>query len=161
MRMSAGLVLGFVSLLGAGLLAGEEITIRYGVRAPLVSLDDQTHIRMRQALIRTLRVLVPAIYLPTVLIAAAATILDGADAGLAPRCAAVFALLAWITVTAGGTVPINAAAIDWEPSAPPGDWRAQVDHWERLNSVRAWLAVAAFTLLLAATALQAASSSPR
>jgi uncharacterized membrane protein len=153
--MSAGDVLGFINLFGAGMLAGEEFVVRYGVRAPLASLDDQAHIHMRQGLIRTLRILVPAIYLPTLLTAVAATILDGAGGGLALRCAAVFALLAWIGVTLGGTVPINKAALDWEPSAPPGDWRAQVDRWERLNSLRAWLALAAFALMLAATALHA------
>jgi len=153
--MSAGDLLGFINLFGAGMLAGEEFVIRCGVRVPLASLDDQPHIRLRQALIRTLRVLVPAIYLPTVLTAVAVTILDGADNGLAFRCAAILALLAWIAITLGGTVPINAAALDWDPSAPPGDWQAQVDRWERLNSVRAWLAVAAFALMLAGTALHA------
>jgi uncharacterized membrane protein len=159
--MSAGTVAGLVGLLGAGLLAGEEITIRYGVRAPLASLDDHTHIRVRQALIRRLRVLVPAIYLVTVLSGATAAILDGAESGVALRSAALLALVAWIAVTIGGTVPINAAAMEWEPSAPPGDWRARIDQWERLNSIRAWLAVAAFALLLVATAVHAAGSGAR
>jgi uncharacterized membrane protein len=155
MSASAGDVLGFICLFGAGMLAGEEFVVRYGVRRPLGSLDDQAHIRMRQALIRPLRVLVPAIYLPTVLSALAVTILDGAGPGLPFRCAAVAALLGWITITLGGTVPINAAALDWDPSAPPDGWRSQVDRWERLNSVRAWLAISAFALLLTGTALHA------
>ncbi|HTA07070.1 MAG TPA: DUF1772 domain-containing protein [Streptosporangiaceae bacterium] len=159
--MDAGDVLGLVSLLGAGLLAGEEITIRYGVRAPLARLDDQTHIRVRQALIRRLRVLVPAVYLATIVSAATTAIVDGTSGGLALRSAALVALVAWIAVTVGGTVPINSAALDWEPSAPPGDWRVRVDQWERLNSVRAWLAVAAFALLLVATALHVANGAAR
>jgi uncharacterized membrane protein len=97
----------------------------------------------------------------TLLSAVATAIFDGAGGGLALRSAALLALLGWITVTLGGTVPINAAALDWEPSAPPSDWRMRVDHWERLNSVRAWLAVAAFALLLVATALQSASGGAR
>jgi uncharacterized membrane protein len=48
-----------------------------------------------------------------------------------------------------GTVPINEAAIEWDPAAPPANWRALVDRWEALNSVRAWLAIGAFALLLA------------
>jgi uncharacterized membrane protein len=151
--MSAGDVLGFINLFGAGILAGEEFVIRYGVRGPLASLDDRTHIRMRQALIRTLRVLVPAIFLPVLLSAVAVTVLDGADSGLAIRCAAVLALLGWLAVTLGGTVPINEAVFDWDPVAPPASWRAQIDRWERLNSVRVWLAVGAFALMLAATAV--------
>jgi uncharacterized membrane protein len=153
--MSAGDALGFISLFGAGMLAGEEFVIRYGVRGPLARLDDRAHIRMRQALIRTLRVLVPAIYLPTLLSAVAAAILDGAGRGVVFRCGAILALLAWIAITLGGTVPINEAAFDWDPGAPPPCWRAQVDRWERLNSVRAWLAVGAFALMLIAAALHA------
>lgn len=161
--MSAGGVLGFITLFGAGMLAGEEFVIRYGVRGPLASLPDQQHIRMRQALIRPLRVLVPAIYLPTLLSALAAAILDGASSGassgagpgVALRCAAVLALFAWIAVTLGGTVPINEAVLDWDPAAPPRAWRALVDRWERLNTVRVWLAVGAFAMMLAATAIQA------
>jgi uncharacterized membrane protein len=104
---------------------------------------------MRQGLIRTLRILVPAILLPTLLSAVAVTVVDGADGGLAFRCAAILALLAWVAVTLRGTVPINEAALDWDPAAPPGNWRALVDRWEDLNSVRAGLAVGAFALLLA------------
>jgi Domain of unknown function (DUF1772) len=155
MRMSAGDVLGFMSLFGAGMLAGEEFVIRYGVRAPIASLDDGAHIRLRQALILRLRVLVPAIYLVALVPAVAVAVVDGPGDGLAFRAAALVALLAWIAVTLGGTVPINAAALDWEPGAPPRGWRAQVDRWERLNSVRAWLAVAAFVLMLTAAALHA------
>src|ERR1700733_12436329 len=147
--MGAGEVLGFTSAFGAGLLAGEGFVIRYGGRGPLGRLDQESHIRMRQGLIRTLRVLVPAILVPTLLSAVAVTVVDGADGALAFRCAAILALLAWVSVTRGGTVPINEAALDWDPAAPPGNWRTRVDRWEDLNSVRAWLAMGAFALLLA------------
>jgi uncharacterized membrane protein len=147
--MGAGEVLGFVSVFGAGLLGGEEFVIRYGVRGPLARLDQEPHIRMRQGLIRTLRILVPAIFLPTLLSAVAVTVVDGADSGLALRCAATLALLAWGAVTIRGTVPINEAAVEWDPAKPPANWRAVVDRWEDLNTVRAWLAMAAFALLLA------------
>src|SRR6202020_3338339 len=144
--MSAGAVLGFISVFGAGLLAGEEFVIRYGVREPLSRLDQEPHIRMRQGLIRTLRVLVPAILVPTLLSAVAVTVVDGADGALAFRCAAILALLAWVAVTLRGTGPTNEGALDWDSAAPPGNWRALVDRWEDLNSVRAWLAVGAFAL---------------
>jgi hypothetical protein len=55
-------VLGFVNLFCAGVLAGEEVVICYGVRGPVASLDPQPGILLRQALIRRLRVLVPAIF---------------------------------------------------------------------------------------------------
>jgi uncharacterized membrane protein len=136
------------SVLFAGLLAGEEFVIRYGVRGPLASLADRWHILLRQALIRPLRVLVPSIYLAALISTAAATVLDGIDSGLALRGIGIGALLVWIAVTLGGTVPINAAVLDWDADAPPANWLAQVDRWERLDTVRTWAAVIAFALLL-------------
>jgi uncharacterized membrane protein len=147
--MLAAEVLSLVGVFFAGLLAGEELVIRYAVRGPLATLDDRSHIVLRQALIRTLRVLVPLVYVLTLLFAAAGTLLDGMGPGLVSRCAGMFALLIWIAVTLGGTVPINAAALEWDASAPPVTWREQVDRWERLDTVRTWAAVVAFALLLA------------
>ena len=146
--MTAGDIAGIASVLFAGLLAGEEFVIRYGVRGPLASLNDQPHILLRQALIRPLRVLVPSIYVGTLISAAAATALDGIGSGLALRCSGLAALLVWIAVTLGGTVPINAAVLDWNATAPPADWRAQIERWEHLDTVRTWAAVIAFALLL-------------
>jgi uncharacterized membrane protein len=142
------LLLEFVAIFGAGMLAGEEFVVRYGIRGPLASLPDEPHIQMRQALIRTLRVLVPSIYVPTLLLSIVTTVALGIYGAFLFRCAAVAALLLWMVVTLAGTAPINAAALQWQISAPPPDWRARVDRWEQLNTVRTGLAVAAFMLLL-------------
>ena len=101
--------------------------------------------------IRPLRILVPSIYVGTLISAAAATALDGIGSGALPCAVAGFAaLLVWIAVTLGGTVPINAAVLDCNATAPPaGSGGAQIERWEDLNSVRAWLAAGAFALLLA------------
>jgi uncharacterized membrane protein len=69
--------------------------------------------------------------------------------GTWPLWAGVIALLVWFLVTLFGTVPINAAALDWRPEAPPPDWTAAVNRWESLNTVRTWAAILAFALLLA------------
>jgi uncharacterized membrane protein len=146
--MNPGEIISLISVFLAGLLAGEEFVVRYGVRGPITTLDDQAHIRVRQALIRTLRILVPAIYVPTLLLAATATVIHGFDGWFAVRCVAMGALVVWIAVTLGGTAPINKAALAWQASAPPATWHAQVRRWERLDTIRAWAAVAAFALLL-------------
>jgi uncharacterized membrane protein len=101
--------------------------------------------------------LVQSIYVATLLSAVIATVLDGFDSGFALRCAGILALVIWIAVKLGGTVPINAAALEWNPSAPPPSWRTQVDRWERLNTLRTWAAVAAFALLLIGLTLTATS----
>lgn len=136
------------NLFGAGILAGEELVIRFGVRGPLASLDQRPHIQLRQGLIRRLRVLVPAIFFPTLLLGTAATLLGGPGPGLVFRGAGDGALLAWLLATFGGTVPINQAALRWDPAAPPEDWLRLVRRWERLDSGRAAAAIAAFALFL-------------
>ncbi|HEY1489363.1 MAG TPA: DUF1772 domain-containing protein [Micromonosporaceae bacterium] len=148
------LVIEFIGLFLTGMLAGEEFVVRYGVRGPLAALDDPAHIRFRQGLIWTLRILVPAMFLPAFGVAIAAAVLDGAAAGIAYRLLGVAALTVWILTTLFGTVPINEAALDWSPDAPPANWTALVDRWERLNTVRTWAAVVAFGSLLTAVALR-------
>jgi hypothetical protein len=132
------------ALFFAGLLAGAEVVVRFGVRGPLAALPDEAHIRMRQGLIRTLRVLVPALFVPTLVLSVAALIAGPTIAG----GVAVAALLGWAATTFLGTVPINSAAIDWLPAAPPAHWREVIARWERLDSVRCAAAVIAFIALL-------------
>jgi len=91
--MNPATVLDFVNLFFAGILAGALFVIDYGVgRAVAAVLDEQSQIQVRQALIRSLRVLVPAIFVPTILSGVAITVLDGFDPGFAflsrtARCA--------------------------------------------------------------------------
>ena len=147
-------VLEFVNVLGAGVLAGEEFVIRYGVRAPVATLDERPHLQLRQALIRTLRVLVPAVFGLTILSGIAVTVLGGPGIVLGLRCAGLLALLAFISITLGGTVPINQAILTWDVAAPPKDWQTLVKRWERLDTARTWGAVSAFCLFLAAVVAQ-------
>ncbi len=67
--MNTATVLDFVTLFFAGLLAGALFVIDYGVGPAIAAvLDDQAQIQVRQALIQSLRVLVPAIFVPTILL---------------------------------------------------------------------------------------------
>ena len=147
-------VLAFLNVLCAGVLAGEEFVIRYGVRAPVASLEDRPHLQLRQALIRTLRVLVPAVFGLTTLSGIAVTALGGSGLGLGLRCAGLVALVAFISITLGGTVPINQAILTWDVASPPKDWQALVRRWERLDTIRTWAAISAFGLFLAAVVVQ-------
>ena len=147
-------VLEFMNVLSAGVLAGEEFVIRYGVRAPVASLDERPHLLLRQALIRSLRILVPAVFGLTILSGIAATILGGSGLGLELRCAGLLALLVFFSITLGGTVPINQAILTWDVAAPPQDWQTLVKRWERLDTARTWAAISAFCLFLAAVVAQ-------
>jgi hypothetical protein len=154
--MNAVAVLKFVQLFCAGLLAGAEFLVCFGVRLTITVLDEEPQIQLRQALIRRLRVLVPAVYVPTLLSAVAVTALAGTGDGFVFRCLGLLAVLVWTVTTFLGTVPINQAMLTWRPDAPPKDWRAVVSRWERLDKVRFWAAVLAFAFFLTAVALRRA-----
>ena len=151
--MTTTTIIGFINLLCVGLFAGEEFTIRYGVRAAIASLDTRPHIQIRQALIRRLRILVPAIFGLSVLSGIAVTIANGIDSGFGLRCAGLLALLTFIVVTLRGTAPINQAALTWDASAPPANWRGLIRTWEQLDDVRCWVILITFILFLAAILL--------
>ncbi len=154
-------ILAFVNLFFAGMLAGMEFVIHYGLSTSAEALDERAQLRLRQALVLRLRVLVPAFFVPTALTGIAITVLDGLD-GVGPgfwaRCVAVFAILVWIAIRVIGTVPINSATLTWRLDAPPKDWKAQVSHAERFHIVGTWAAVAAFTFFLIAVALPLAGN---
>ncbi|MFI5909752.1 anthrone oxygenase family protein [Dactylosporangium sp. NPDC051541] len=142
-----------IALFLAGLLAGEELIVRYGVQPALRLLDDHAHIQARVALVRRLRIVVPALMLPTVAAAVAVLVLaDGPGSGW--RWAGAAALTAFLLCSFLGTVPINMKVVDWRPEAPPADWRATVTRWERIDVLRSTAAIVAFGCFAAALAVQ-------
>jgi hypothetical protein len=145
-----------INLFFAGILAGMEIAIHYGLHAPTKVLSDESQLQLRQALVRRLRVLVPAFFLPAALSGIVVAVLDGIAPGLWFRCAAILAVLVWVLLRVIGTVPINAATVAWDSGAPPENWKAQVDHAERFHVFGVWAAVTAFACFLTAMALKLA-----
>jgi len=156
--MNLTTILDFVTVFFAGLLAGALFVIDYGVGPAVAAiLDDQSQIQVRQALILRLRVLVPAIFVPAILLGIAITVLDGIDPGFAFRLAGLLVVLTSFLLTLLGIAPINSAVFDWQPSAPPKNWRTLIGRWERLDRARTWAAAAAFALFLTAMALTLAA----
>jgi hypothetical protein len=156
-NMTPATILDFVNVFFAGMLAGVEFVIHYGLRAPAEILDEQSQLQLRQALVLRLRVLVPAFFVPAAVSGIALTVLDGAAPGFWFRCAGVVAILTWIVIRVIGTVPINSATLTWQPSAPPKNWKALVNHAERFHIVGVWAAVLAFAFFLTATELMLAA----
>jgi len=154
--MNPATVLDFVNLFFAGMLAGIEFVIHYGLRGPSEMLDDHAQLQLRQALVLRLRVLVPAFLVPTAVLGIALAVLGSGTPGFWFRCAAVVALLTWIGIRVVGTVPINSATADWQLSAPPKNWKELVHRAERFHIVGVWAAMLAFALFLTAVALKLA-----
>ena len=154
--MTPTVVLDFVNVFFAGMLAGIEFVIHYGLRTPAEILDEQSQLQLRQALVLRLRVLVPAFFVPAAVLGIALTVLNSGTPGFWFRCAGVVAILTWIVIRVIGTVPINSATLTWQPSAPPKNWKALVNHAERFHIVGVWAAILAFAFFLTAVALQLA-----
>jgi hypothetical protein len=150
-------ILELVTVFFAGILAGMEIVIHYGLRAPAEALDERSQIQLRQALVLRLRILVPAFFVPMALSGIAVTVLDGGAPGVWFRYAGVLAMLIWIAIRVIGTVPINSATLSWQPDAPPKNWKAQVNHVERFHIVGVWAVVMALAFFLTSLVLQLAA----
>jgi hypothetical protein len=146
-------IIEFLNLFFAGVLAGEELVICYGVRAVVAVLEQQQQIQLRHALIRKLRTLVPATFVLAALSELAAMSLDGARAGFRLQCLAALGLLVWVVATLFGTVPINKNTLAWRPDASPNHWRVLVGRWERFDTARCWAAVISFAFLIAAVGM--------
>ena len=148
------IVLEALGLLLAGVLAGEEFIVRWGVQPALRSLDDRAHVHARKALVTRLRVVVPSVMVPTVLVGVAVLVVAGDRDGLALRWAGVASLVAFLLFSFLGTVPINIQVNDWDPDRPPADWRQTVRRWERIDVFRSTAALLAFVCFVAAVAVQ-------
>lgn len=145
----------FLGLVLAGVLAGEELIVRYGVHPAFGALKDvRMAVTARQALVRRLRIVVPAIMVPTVLLGLAVLVFGGSGPGLNLRWIATMALVAFVGLSFLGTVPINIRVNDWDPEAPPADWKDVVRRWEFIDIFRSSAALLAFVFYLAAMAVQ-------
>ncbi|KQO95798.1 anthrone oxygenase family protein [Leifsonia sp. Leaf264] len=143
-----------IGLVLVGLLAGEEFIVRWGVQPALAALDDNATILARVALVRRLRVVVPVIMVPTVLVGIAVLIVGGTGDGFGWRIAGVVALVAFVLFSFLGTVPINIKVIDWDADNPPDDWAAVIKRWEVIDVFRSSAAVIAFACFVVALAVQ-------
>jgi uncharacterized membrane protein len=144
----------FIGLFLAGLLAGVEFVVRYGVQPALGRLEDRAHLLARIALVHRMRFVVPALIIPTVVAAIVTVVLDGTNVGCWFRWTGLAALIAFLVIAFAGTVPINIKVIDWDADNPPADWKAVIRRWELIDIYRSTAAILAFALFLSAAARQ-------
>jgi hypothetical protein len=135
-------ILELINLFFTGILAG--------FHGPTLALDDKSQIILRLGLVRKLRWLVPAFFLPATLTAIALTVISGDSEQLIFRIIALAAIAIWIYVRVVATVKINAASVDWNPDSPPKDWRNQLNKAERFHVIGTWVTIIAFLCLLLA-----------
>ncbi|MEV6872874.1 DUF1772 domain-containing protein [Amycolatopsis sp. NPDC051128] len=148
-----GEVVQYVGLFLLGVLAGEELIVRYGIHPALSTLDDRAHLPARQALVRRLRVVVPIVMLPAAALAVTVLVVVTGP-GLAMRWATLIAMVVFLLLSFLGTVPINVKVNDWRADAPPGDWKAVIRRWARIDVFRSTAATIAFLFAVLAVAYQ-------
>lgn len=137
-------VIGAIQLVLVGLLAGEELIVRYGVQPALDSLPDSAHVHARIALVKRLKIVVPIMMVPAVIMSVALLIVAGGDLGLGWRIAGMSALVGFLLFSFLGTVPINMKVNDWNPREPPMDWHRVVHRWETIDTFRSSAAILSF-----------------
>ena len=138
-------VIEFVSLFLAGILAGEEFIVRYGIQPALNSLEDRAHLLGRIALIRKLMIVVPAVMIPTILAGIVTLFVGGASEGFVFRLLGVIMLVVFALFSFLGTVPINIKINDtWNADTPPSDWEHLVKRWQFIDTFRSGSAILAF-----------------
>jgi Domain of unknown function (DUF1772) len=129
-----------------GLLAGEELIVRWGVQPALASLDDRAHLQARIALVKRLKVVVPGLIVPAVIATVAWLAISSGRPGGAIRWTGLTTLLTFILLSALGTVPINIKINDWDADQPPANWRQIVHRWTVIDVYRSSAAVLTFLL---------------
>lgn len=148
------IVIEAISLFLVGLVAGEEFIVRYGVQPAMSKLDDKAHVQVRVALVKKLKVVVPAIMLPSVAATILMLITAASEKGTVFRWLGAASLLAYVLFSFLGTVPINIKVNDWNVDAPPSNWKQVVKRWELLDTFRSAAAILAFGFLLIAVFVQ-------
>ena len=136
------------TLLFSGLLAGFEVAVHYGLGPAPRSLTEDVQILLRQAMVLRLRILAPALFLPTLASAISLTVQRRHDTRIWLHIAALALLGVWIMIRVLRTVPVNSATLEWNPLNPPEGWRAQVERTERFHVLAAGAAVTAFVCFL-------------
>src|SRR5689334_9189375 len=99
-------LLKFVNLLFAGVLAGFETGVHYGLGPPPAGVHDDAQILLRQTMVLRLRVLAPAIFVPAL---ASTVALAASDRSNPEVWVALGALATWIVFRVVQTVPVNSA----------------------------------------------------
>ena len=80
-------------------------------------------------------------------VAACVVLARAVPGAFALSLAALILIIGDMAVTLAGNVPINKQVQRWEVAAPPPEWAALRDRWEKLHTMRTVLIVSGFALL--------------
>jgi uncharacterized membrane protein len=133
-----------LNILWTGILAGAFLMSTLGLRPATCMLEATQQVFLRQQLIQTLSKLMPPLMLLPIAASSVILVFNGTprDWPIAAAGWAFSVSVVGITLIVNG--PLNRRFAGWSPSKLPADWQIYVRRWDRANSIRCVLALAAF-----------------
>jgi uncharacterized membrane protein len=133
-----------LNTLGTGILAGALLMSTLGLRPAAAMLEAAQQVFLRQQLIQRLSKLMPPFMLLPIAASSVILVFHGTS-GDWPIAAAGWAFsVSTVGITVIVNVPLNRRFARWSSSEFPEDWQIYVRRWDRANSIRFILALAAF-----------------
>ncbi|MFI7683667.1 DUF1772 domain-containing protein [Streptomyces griseoaurantiacus] len=133
-----------------GLMVGVEFSVAFVMNRIFNALPEDSDQLARAHGGRMLGALMPFWYIGSLVLGAIWAVAgwDRSGAGLVVIAAAL--LIVSVIMSVLLLVPINNRSRTWTPENRPGDWKEQMNRWDRYHYARVAVIVAAFTLLVTA-----------
>lgn len=152
-------VLALLALTCATLLAGVQLTGPVFFNKMLHALEAPEYVRLKRIADAEAPKLAQPLMLAALALTLAATVtafVTSAFIGGTLLAGGFVTLVVTLLAIIRGDLPINRVMAEWKPEAPPADWRAVRDSWERFFIVRVASNLVALVVLLVAVGVIAA-----
>lgn len=160
--MTAIQIVRVVAIVCTGLAAGIFLGHRRGVSLAGPHLPASAFIQLQQVIHTHFVRMMPPLILGAVAASWIWTILIRSAwraLGFWLVAGSAIAMLSVLVMTRAVNIPINKRLMTWDVSAPPSDWAAVWEPWERIHSRRTVLAIIALLLQVVALSMLAAAGS--
>ncbi len=143
-------VLDVLTILAAGLMTGNELTVALFLHPTLSRLPDAVHATAVRAFARLFGRVMPLWYALVLLLSAAETWLHWSTNLMSARLLLTSSLLWLLTIvfTVIFPVPINNRVAAWNLDALPKNWLEERRRWDRLHAIRVVMLVIALVCLI-------------
>ncbi|MFI5615044.1 anthrone oxygenase family protein [Amycolatopsis sp. NPDC051903] len=139
-----------VTVVVVGVMVGVEFSVAFVVNPILNGLPDDSNQLGRAHGGRMLGALMPFWYVGSLVLSAVWAIAGWHRPGTGLVVLAAALLIVSVIMSLLLLVPINNRGKTWTPENRPGDWKEQMNRWDRYHYVRVAVLIAAFALLAAA-----------
>jgi uncharacterized membrane protein len=124
-------------------MAGSLLMGTVGLRSALAGIDIGTEIGVRQRMIRSLRRVMPIVMVVSILTSGVAAFEDDRQLRQVPAAFGFVLCLGAFGITLAVHSPLNRLFLTWRTDSLPPNFQYLLDRWNRWDSIRAVVAVAA------------------